>query len=369
MPIIGYDFGELATGDMMTGIFIEHHRSWFHWAAMVFVCSVILWWPSSSSSASSYPDSQQVAVLLDVQKHLFDDHFAAADSLCDELIDSYPNDPAGYLFRGITLITEMFAREENSREQSFKAVLDSAEFIAKAGIADSDSTRSAWMYLYLGHAEAYRSMWEAHFGSKVASVKLGMAAKKLYAAGLIQDSTVYDLHFGLGLYHYWKSAKAGFLRWLGIVANDKEKGIYQLRMAADSSLISKESARNALVWVWLDCGELDSVIAGCNTILRKYPDGITPLWPLAEAYWEKRQYLASLETYRKLREVFAEDPGNHYNLIEIDYQIHLCLKKLGFHEQVVEAVRQAFSYQDSISENTRDRQRRKLATLARAGRQ
>jgi len=179
---------------------------------------------------------------------------------------------------------------------------------------------------------------------------------------------VYDLYLGLGLYHYWKSTKAGLLRWIGIFANDKEKGIAQLRVAADSALISSESARNSLIWIWLDADQLDSVTSGGTRMLKRYPAGVTPLWPLAEAYWRKEDYSASLDCYRRLRQRFSDAPGNYYNLIEIDYQILLCLDQLGLKDEAVATALAASGYIKSVPDDIRHRQRHKLAALARAAR-
>ena len=90
--------------------------------------------------------------------------------------------------------------------------------------------------LYLGHQAAYRSLYEARFGSRFSALTYGLKAKGFYRDGLAADSALYDLYLGLGSYHYWKSAKAGILRTAGIFNDDKEKGISEIRKAIDSSL-------------------------------------------------------------------------------------------------------------------------------------
>ena len=45
-----------------------------------------------------------------------------------------------------------------------------------------------------------------------------------------------------------------------IFSNDKQKGIQELYLTVDSSRISAATARNALIYIWLDQDEYDSVI-------------------------------------------------------------------------------------------------------------
>jgi hypothetical protein len=316
--------------------------------------------------ADDYLDSARLRQLLRVQQSLYNDKYHEADSLTEAMIEQYPDDPAGYLFRAVTLITVMFDREDNLYPEEFNRLIDSA--LSKASIlcdTASNGTR-AWMCLFLGHAEAYRSLWESRFGSLVTAIKKGRRAKEEYERGLTYDSSLYDLYFGLGLYHYWKSAKAGVLRWIGLIHNDKNKGITQLYLAADSSLISRESARSALIWIRLDRKEYDSVIAGCRQMRKRYPDGKALLWPLARAYYEKKDYRNALQTFQLLRRRIADDPGNYSNLIECDYHLFRCFEKLSLDAEADKVAVGMQQYYEKIPKDIRRRQRAKIALLRRA---
>ncbi|HQX83530.1 MAG TPA: hypothetical protein PKW63_17310, partial [Vicinamibacterales bacterium] len=75
--------------------------------------------------------------------------------------------------------------------------------------------------------------------------------------------------------------KAGFLRWIGIFNNDKAKGIRELKLAADSSLVSREAATNALIWVYFDNNQFDGAKQLVDSAMLRYPNGKAFLWPLA----------------------------------------------------------------------------------------
>lgn len=335
-------------------------------AVPVFLTTAVLTMASAPVLADDYLDGAKARDLVGIQRLLYNDRFHEADSLTRTMIEEYPDDPAGYLFRAVTLITVMFDREDNLFAEEFHLLIDSARLKAES-IRDTASNRTcAWMGLFLGHAEAYRSLWESRFGSLVSAIKMGRRAKKEYERGLACDGSLYDLYFGLGLYHYWKSAKAGVLRWIGLIHNDKDKGIAQLHLAADSSLISRESARNALIWIRLDRKEHDSVIASCRRMRKSYPDGKALLWPLARAYYQKKDYQNALETFQLLRERIADDPGNCFNLIECDYHLYRCLERLSMNAEADSVADRMQRYYRNIPKDVRRRQRTKIALLRRA---
>ncbi len=338
------------------------------WALLALMTSIVLIYIPTCVLAGDYLDGAKSQYLLNIQELLYNDRFNGADSLARVMIEEYPDDPAGYLFRAITLVTVMFDREENLNPEQFNRLIDTT--VTKAlSIRDtaSNCTR-AWMCLFLGHAEAYRSLWESRYGSLVSAVKMGRRARKEYERGLACDSSLYDLYFGLGLYNYWKSAKAGFLRWIGLIHNDKDKGITQLHLAADSSFISQESAYSALIWIGLDRGQYDSVIAGCREMRKKYPDGKALLWPLARAYYEKKDFPNAVKTFELLRERIACDPGNYFNLIECDYYLYRCSEKLSMKREADGIAGRMQQYYGQIPKEIRKKQRLKIALLRRAAR-
>jgi hypothetical protein len=316
--------------------------------------------------AGSYMDSAGTSLLTQVQENIYNGRFRQAESLAVVYMDTHSEDPAGYLCQAVVLTSEMFDREENLYEKQLFDLLDTV-LARSAKIMDTTSpTVCSWMHLYTGHAYAYRALWEAHFGSLIKAIKLGHQAKEEYERGLLCDSSLYDLYFGLGLYHYWKSAKAGLLRSVGLFEDERDRGLAELQLAADSSVISRESARGALIWIQLDRGKYDSVVSVCREMLKKYPDGNTFLWPLAEAYLEKGNYRNGRSTLQLLRDRLAVEPGNYFNLVECDYYLYYCYEKLSMKSDAEQLADETMQYYQQIPQRTRGQQRDKIAFLKRA---
>ncbi|UCD63696.1 MAG: hypothetical protein JSW34_13290 [Candidatus Zixiibacteriota bacterium] len=306
--------------------------------------------------------------LGEAERHLLNDRFAEAHEVLDSLVALRPADPVGHVFKAAVYLGEMTATEANLYPAAFFERIDTAVALAEGLMSDGSGRQQAWMHLFLGHAAAYRALWESRFGSFTSALRCSFEARSHYEDGLAADSTLYDLYAGLGVYHYWKSAKAGILRWLGIFKDDKEKGIRQIRMAADSSQITGRAARNALIWIWLDQKQYDSVIAECRSLLQTYPDGRLFFWPLAAAYFESGAYDPARGTFLTLRGGYARAPGNYYNLVECDYFLYQCLDKLERKSDAKSVAVNLLAYYENIPDDTRRRQRGKIAFLRRAAR-
>jgi tetratricopeptide (TPR) repeat protein len=323
---------------------------------------------SSLAAQSSYPPAETEQFLLEAQRLLFNDRFKTARSLCRSFITKNPDDPVGYLFEAAAYLGEMTDREEDLYGAKVSALLDTA--LMKCDTADREAAGApvAWNRLWRGLAYSYRSIWKSKFGSLASAIKLGFKARNEYRAGLAADSGIYELYFGLGNYHYWKSVKAGILRTIGVFRNDIDKGIAELYLAADSSRLFAEAARNSLVWVWLDRKEYDSAIAIATEMTSIHPDGKTLLWPLARAYYRKGDYDNALATYGELRRRIAVDPGNYYNLIECDYQIYRCQESLRRQSEATQTAVGFSNYSGKVPSRIRRIQRVKVGCLLRAAR-
>ena len=328
----------------------------------------VLWLGLAESTLADYMDSSRVARLLEIQDAILNEQYETAMALSEAMIAAEPSDPGGYLFAAATLLGEMTGEERNLHEIRFKHLLDTTLALSEEALTTASGSHAAWLYLYVGHARAYRALWESRFGSFITAAKLGFSAAEAYETGLAADSGVYDLYLGLGSFHYWKSAKAGLLRWMGLIQDDKELGITELNLAADSSLIFRDAARQAMIWVWLDRGHYDSATVASEAARERYPEGNLFMWPLAEAQFKNRQFESAIATYQLLRDRIATDPGNYYNLISIDYQMALCLDELGEKERVKEVARGVRAYQRAIPRETEYRQRNALDHLSRMAR-
>ena len=343
----------------------------------VFLCPAAVWQllainvlvptpaPPVEIDSLSIPEIRTAIFVQSVQQLLFNDSYHDANKICDRFIRQSQSDPAGYLFKAATLLGEMGDAEENLYLEEFRKLVDTVFELCETELNSADSQRAAVLYLWQGHAHVYKSLWESKFGSIVSAIRHGFNAKGSYHNGLKYDSALYDLYFGLGNYHYWKTSKAGFLKTIGIVSDDIDKGMAELKLAMDSARLFSEAAANAMIWIWLDRQQYDSAISLAQQMLASYPESRTIRWPLAAASFKNNDYENALTFYAELTEHYSKKPGNFYNLIECCYYLYQCYEKLGRDQKKEEILQQVSQFRPEIPSRIKKRQRTKLNYLRR----
>lgn len=309
------------------------------------------------SQSGSLHEEMDQALLSDIVYQVFTDQYDSAYTLCDRVILARPDSPSGYFFKAYSMMAQMTEEYDDSCQLEYFALLDTVESLSN-GIYDTcGSDGKAWCCWYLGNIWAYRALWKARFGSVVSAYKLSKRARESYELGLQHDSTLLDLYAGLGAVHYWKSAKGGVFRTLGMLTDDRKKGIAELKQAAAGSVLSKETAKKTLITILSDYHQYDSAIAYAEQMLASYPEGKSFLWGIASACYSKKDYQRSYDFFLKLRSRLAQKPGNYSKLIDCDAQIARCLEKLGLKEQAAEFCHQKTLYLQSVPQDIRKKQK------------
>lgn len=315
--------------------------------------------------AEKYLTDTKKEIINRIQTDIYLDDFQTAHDYSDSLISLDNNDPIGYLFKAAIYLSEMIDAEENLYPALFKNFIDTTISLGEKNIPAVDSNSAAWNCLAVGHARAYRSLYESRFGSKTSALKNGFKSKSAYQKGLHYDSSVYDLYGGLGMYHYWKSAKAGFLRSLHIFNDDRRKGIDELYLTIDSSEISADAAWSSLIWIYIDKKQFDTAAVIAQTMYQKYPEGTTFLWALAQIYYQSEQFDKAVETYQFLLEKLTANPKNYFNIVECEYKIYEANIK---NNNMVDAKRTARRFMNNVNKiplKTRERQKDKIKVLVK----
>lgn len=335
----------------------------FKFIVLVFLITLISF--QNSNSSQKYLTQSKKEFIKEIQSNIYLDNFITAHIYADSLMANDSTDPIGVLFKAAVFISKMAYEEDDIYTDQFNKFIDSSMLLAEINIKKADSNIVAWNYLCIGHAYAYRSVYESRFGSLSSAIKNGFNAKSAYENGLDFDSSVYDLYGGLGMYHYWKSAKAGFLRWIHVFNDDKEKGIDELYLAIDSSEVSKEVAMSSLIWIYLDAKQYDTAIVIAQNMYNKYPDGNTFLWAMAKIYFQSAQYEKSIEVFQMLYDKLMRLHTNYFNIVESEHYIYLAYKQSNDKIKAHEIAKRFMYYVNKIPMNIRERQKEKINELVK----
>ncbi len=184
------------------------------------------------------------------------EQFDSANKVIDEVREAYP-DPNLEFFSLAVFYAEMKHDEDFRRQAEFRNRVDSLiERLRK--IEDDDCISPEEKYM-LGMSYVYLALLEFDLGNSPITIfrHFTKGLNRLEEAAEDPDIGPEGM-LGVGTYLYFKSAKAGVLRSIGIVSDDRERGIRMLRTSSEESLFSQWPAWHGLVVAWTDMGDYDS---------------------------------------------------------------------------------------------------------------
>jgi hypothetical protein len=271
--------------------------------------------------------SDELAVCLNsITSDIYNDRFGSARRTIDSLALSTNCRPLTFLFETILYQSIMMGEESDTLEAEFYASLDSLQSCAETMLENGQD--SVLAYYYLGHQFAFRSLYKGRAGHTWSAIKTGLKARNAYSDGYKLDSTFHDIGLGLGSYRYWKSVKTKAINWTPLFKNEKKNGIELLRLAADSSEISRDAATTSLIWIYINEKRYGEAIRLAGEMRHKYPAGLTFLWALGEAYFKLGDCHQAVLIYADLFSRLKAKPGNCYNVIEVAFLISECYQEI-----------------------------------------
>lgn len=237
-----------------------------------------------------------------------DSTFAAADQF-EKLIELFPDAPIGYFYVSATLQTMMDDYRNYSYQDEFNKYMNQA--IQKGEERKKKGNLTAYDCLYLGGAVGYRGIHKALTGDWVGAFVDGLKGKGYLEKALEIDSTLYDVYYGLGTYHFWKSLKAKIFWWLPFVADNRQKGINMIKLSIEKGKYAKEDAKFALVRIWVENKEYEKALDMINRLSPIYPHKPFLLWFLGRAQLENQMYAGAITTHLNLLKELTTSPYYH----------------------------------------------------------
>lgn len=303
-------------------------------------------------------------ILNGIQGNIYNDRFDNAEILTDSLFTIDSTGPLLYLFRAVLFQARMMAAESDFLKNQFMQALDSTAQISRTLLKNGEDSLLA--YYCLGNAHAFRSLYEGRGGHMWNALRQGLAARGFYSKGYQLDTTFHDIAVGLGSYRYWKSVKTDAINWTPLFKDEKDNGIRLLERAADSSIFSRDAAKTALIWVYINEKMYGQALRLIDQMQRRYPFGLTFLWARGELYFKLGNYSQAIEVYRKIMGRLEDVPGNYYNLVEAAWFLDRCYRRTERKWQNHDTTRRDLAKKIEslpLPETTRKRQEDKLKSI------
>lgn len=314
-----------------------------------------------SAKYLDYESPRIQAVVLEGIHASFRENYALAESSFQTLIRMAPQDPAGYFFLAALYHTQMIDYESNLREKELYKNVKIAKKLARQRI--KENKKDAWAHVILGNSYGVKAVYNATKGKWWSGLKEGLSAKSALKKAIQLDPELYDAYVGLGSYHYWASVKTRALWWFPFIGDHRQKGITQTSLAYEKSIFSSAAAASGLIWMYISEKQYDQAISLAQEMHSEYPAGKSFLWPLAQAYFERKNWNHALTTYQELLERLERDqasgnPDQSYNLVECRFYIANSLFGLGRYAECNSVCQEILS--SPLDEKIKKRQEKKL---------
>jgi tetratricopeptide (TPR) repeat protein len=147
----------------------------------------------------------------------------------------------------------------------------------------------------------------------------GLKAKGRFFDALGLDSLFYDCYTGIGSYHYWSSVKLRSV--FPFLADNRDEGLGELKIAADSSMISGKAALAAYGWALLNEKKYSEALRVAEKLKEITGNGRGSLWLMSAVHWNWGNLRKAIEDYGMLTESLSKAGNqNYYNLIFCRYR-------------------------------------------------
>ncbi len=268
----------------------------------------------------AYPDPQLLPLVHQGQARAFQEDFAGARRLFQEVIHQAPEDPLGYLL--MTGLYDLFMLDYsvNDSTAQFFRYADLCEEKAQPWLRSSNPSQRAWGHFYTGAAAAYKAMRFGRNRQYLPALKHAWRALQHLQDAVALDSTLYDAYLGLGTYHYALSELPKFVKWIPGIGDKREQGLREIRLAAERGLLSRYAAKDGLAWVLAYDARPYEGVQIAQELVQEFPHSRTFRWTLAFAYYRAGKYRDALRTYEEILYYSLPDHKEYpYNLAIVVY--------------------------------------------------
>ena len=245
-----------------------------------------------------------------------------------ELINHYPDHPIGYFY--VAAVYDLI--NQNYRittfEDAYEEAIDRA--IEKGEKYLSKQPRDALAHFYLGGAYGFRGLHKVRKRQWLQVFADGYRGLRHLQISLKLRPDLYDAYYGLGLYHYWRSAMAGVLRYLPLISDTRQKGINELRLAIEKGRYVKIECSFALAAVYYNEARYDSALAIYDTLYARFPNDPSAIYMRARTLEKLGRWEEVLELSKHLLDMITSYPHQSIGYqVECHYLIAKALHKLG----------------------------------------
>ncbi len=247
--------------------------------------------------------------------------YPKAISIFAKMQEEMPVNPVGYFFQAAVLQTQMMDYETYNKETEFLDLVKKTIQLSKSYLKDNQ--KDPWAYFFLGGGYGYLAFYQGKQNKLMEAFKTGRNSIKALEKALKNDSSLYDLYFGLGTYKYYRSKLSRYFTWLPFVGDERKQGIEMIKTAMQKSKYSRYSAMSGLCWICIEEENYEEGFEIVKKALEEFPQSRIFLWCAAKTAKKLELWDEAAGYYEKiLFSLKTENVLSPYN--EIICRVNLC---------------------------------------------
>ncbi len=197
-------------------------------------------------------------------------------------------------------ITEEYRTRDFEKEfnDSIKKAVDTLENEDKD--KDNGDKYKAKRLQFLGSAYGYRGMYRVFTGLWASAFFDGKRGYDALDESFNLDNSLIDNKAGMGTYLYWRSAKAGFVKYILLWGDKKKEGIKDLKEGVEKGKIVKLWALGGLLRIYMEEKKGTLSLETADKILKEVPNDIGTMRRKAFVLEKKENKEEALKIYEKV---------------------------------------------------------------------
>ncbi len=264
--------------------------------------------------------------------------YKRASETFEKIKELAPDNPAGYFFTAALWQLYMVDFNLPSKEDIFYSNMDKAISLSKEIIKREPD--NPYGYFYLGTAYIYRFTYEGWRERYWRAYRNGSRGVKELKRCLKIKPDLYDAYLGLGTYEYFGSRANRYVGGIKLFG-DPEKGIRELRLAAEKGRYFNITAQHSLSWALTQEKRPEQAEPYTLRLLERYPKNRIFRWQLSQIYIEEKRYKKAIEVLRDyLDEIVKNYPWALSNIAHSKTHLAKAYLGLGDYNRALELCRE-----------------------------
>lgn len=143
---------------------------------------------------------------------------------------------------------------------------------------------------YYGGILGFKGLYEVDFNNWWGAFFLGNNAVKFLKKSIEFNPSFYEPYYGLGIYYYWKGAKAKDLWYVPFIEDSRQKGIDALKISLEKSDLVRVESQISLIRIGINEMNDEMIEKYSKGFFDKYPNNVYLHRNLIMYYAKKKKY-------------------------------------------------------------------------------